>query len=66
MSKDEIIDRLGEDWSQIWLEFCGMNESQILAELNVIFPTDDNAPLAASIAAGMKYGQQGPSARAKF
>jgi hypothetical protein len=64
----EIIDLLGlREWSDVYSWFGSMGEAEVLAELNRVYPGDNNEALSASIARGVKYyGEEGPHWRAEF
>ena len=48
--QDYIIDHVGADnWAMVESEFTGQSTTEILATLNEMFPTEDNADLAERI-----------------
>lgn len=50
MDKHEIVTLLGgEDWSDVVATFEGMTQEQVLADVNQMFPSEDNAELAIAI-----------------
>ncbi len=50
--RDELTDLVGADnWQMVVDEFGGMQENEILAELDKLFPADFNEPLAARLSA---------------
>ena len=50
MTRDEIMDRTGADeWDWVEKAFSGRTADEIHAELDEMFPEDDNAALAGEI-----------------
>ena len=50
--RDELTDLVGADnWQMVVDEFGGMQENEILAELDKLFPADFNEPLSARLSA---------------
>ena len=50
MTRNDIIDHLGaENWEQVVKEFAGLLLAEILIELEVMFPSEDNGALAQAI-----------------
>lgn len=54
-TKDEIMDNVGaENWQQVVDAYAGKTQAEILADLNVMFPSEtDNEDLAADIYAAL-------------
>jgi len=63
-----VLDGLGADsWAQVFQEFAGEKEADVLAALNEMFPDDENSDLAAGIVYAIRqYGADGPTPDAEF
>ena len=59
MYKEEIIEAFGghsnTSWDEIVSSYTGKSESEILDDLNKMWPHDDNEELAAAIHNELKY-----------
>lgn len=69
MTVNQIVELVGgaNGWGDIYAEFGNMSRSEVLTELNSMYPHDDNEGLAEKIADGIRYyGEEGPHPRAEW